>query len=103
MSLNSRFNSWVFWYILKPEIKTKKGGSMHFILTLGVPGTGPYGEINNLRSYIKDYREHIRNIKLGVEKGGKKAIKDYEEGIKERRAQIREIQDTLKKKKSVDD
>ncbi len=72
---------------------------MHFILTLGVPGTGPYGQINSLQSCIRDYKEHLRNIEMGAEKGTKKDIEEYQNGIKEKKAAIRKIREELKQKK----
>ena len=69
------------------------------ILTLGVPGTGPYGQINSLRASIKDSKQHLQNMEAGAERKTKAAIKCYEDSISKDRGQIKKIQAEEKKKK----
>ena len=72
---------------------------MTTILTLGVPGTGPYGQINSLKASIRDAKQHLRNMEMGAERKTKTAIKYYEDAIERDRAKIKEIQGEQKKKK----
>ncbi len=74
---------------------------MTIILTLGVSGTGPYGQVNSLRASIRDSKAHLHNMEMGAERKTKTATKLYEDAIKKDRAQIKEILDGEKKKEST--
>ncbi len=58
-------------------------------MALGVPGTGPYGEIRSLRNEIKDCKYEISLIEQGFRRPHNRSW--YEQRTKESRAKIREI------------
>lgn len=72
---------------------------MHFILTLGVPGTGPYSRVRTLNSYIINLTYELNLYDQGVKKKGRKAIEKALEEHKEEKRQILKQEREKKKKK----
>jgi hypothetical protein len=63
-------------------------------MTLGVPGTGPYGEIRRLLALIENCEYGLSLIEMKIKSSrGKKALEksivEYKQAIREIRAQIK--------------